>query len=260
MLLPRSAILSGKGAEMKTLIVSATHEPASFVASMARTGESVLQEQGHQVIHSDLYAMRWNPVAGPDDFAERANSEYLVYALEQRKAVKDKTLASDITAELNKLLDCDLLILNFPIYWFSVPAILKGWFDRVLVSGICYGGRRFYDAGGLKGRKVLVAPCIGGQEHMFGDGAIHGPIEQMLSPLLRGTLAYTGLQVLEPFIAWHVPYISDEARANMLQDYSDCLRTLDSRQQLNFPSLSNFDADMQPLVRKDEVPLPRGAS
>ena len=163
---------------------------------------------------SDLYAMNWNPVASAADFAERADPDYLVYALEQRESVKRQSLAADIQAELDKLLWADLLILNFPIYWFSVPAILKGWFDRVLVSGVCYGGKRFYDQGGLAGKKALVSLTLGGRQHMFGEGAIHGPLEDMRRPILRGTLAYVGMQVLEPFVARHVPYISEEARGN----------------------------------------------
>ncbi|MNR16737.1 hypothetical protein D3C85_1333580 [compost metagenome] len=75
--------------------------------------------------------MNWNPVASADDFSARENPEYLVYALEQRLGVKSQTLAADIQQELDKLLWADLLILNFPIYWFSAPAMLKGWIDRV---------------------------------------------------------------------------------------------------------------------------------
>jgi NAD(P)H dehydrogenase (quinone) len=41
------------------------------------------------------------------------------------------------------------------MYWTSVPAILKGWIDRVFVSGIFYGGKRFYNRGGMVGKK----PC-----------------------------------------------------------------------------------------------------
>jgi NAD(P)H dehydrogenase (quinone) len=44
---------------------------------------------------------------------------------------------------------------------------------------------------------------------MFGEDGIHGYLEDMLRPLLRGTLYYTGLSVLPPFVAWHVAYIAD---------------------------------------------------
>ena len=99
--------------------------------------------------------------------------------------------------ELDKLLWADLLILNFPLFWCSVPAMLKGWIDRVLVSGTCYGGLRFYDRGGLAGKRALLSFSLGGQQHMFADeAAVHGAWEPMLRPLQRGTLAYVGMQVL----------------------------------------------------------------
>lgn len=232
---------------MNILIVHAHPEPQSFTAALRDQAVETLQGQGHQVQVSDLYAMDWNPVASAEDFSQRENPDYLVYALEQRLGVKSQSLAADIQQELDKLLWADLLILNFPIYWFSAPAILKGWIDRVLVSGICYGGKRFYDQGGLAGKRALVTVTLGGREHMFGEGAIHGPLEDMLRPILRGTLAYVGLDVLPPFVAWHVPYISQEARQEFLVSYQRRLQHLSDDLPLQFPRLAQFDETLRPL-------------
>ena len=232
---------------MNVLIVHAHPEPQSFTAALRDQARSTLEAQGHQVQVSDLYAMNWNPVASAADFAARDNPDYLVYALEQRLGVKNQSIAADIQAELDKLLWADLLILNFPVFWFSVPAMLKGWIDRVLVSGVCYGGKRFYDQGGLAGKKALVTLTLGGREHMFGEGAIHGPLQDMLRPLLRGTLAYVGYDVLEPFVAWHVPYISQEAREAFLHSYRQRLQHLADDQPLVFPRLDQFDEALYPL-------------
>ncbi|OLY73687.1 NAD(P)H dehydrogenase [Pseudomonas sp. ATCC PTA-122608] len=232
---------------MKVLIVHAHPEPQSFTAALRDQAIATLQAQGHEVQVSDLYAMHWNPVASASDFTSRENPEYLVYALEQRLGVKSQSIAADIQQELDKLLWADLLILNFPIFWFSAPAMLKGWIDRVLVSGVCYGGKRFYDQGGLAGKKALVTVTLGGREHMFGEGAIHGPLEDMLRPILRGTLAYVGFEVLEPFVAWHVPYISAEARQGFLRSYQQRLEGLADDQPLVFPKLEQFDEALYPL-------------
>ncbi|MHC8400329.1 NAD(P)H-dependent oxidoreductase [Pseudomonas sp. MDT1-17] len=232
---------------MNVLILHAHPEPQSFTSALRGQAEQTLQALGHDVQVSDLYAMNWNPVASAEDFSDRDNPDYLVYALEQRLGVKTKSLAADIQQELDKLLWADLLILNFPIYWFSMPAILKGWIDRVLVSGVCYGGKRFYDQGGLAGKKALVTVTLGGREHMFGEDAIHGPLEDMLRPLLRGTLAYVGLDVLPPFVAWHVPYISADAREQFLVDYQQRLENLEQDSPLVFPLLAQFDEALYPI-------------
>lgn len=231
---------------MNALIIHAHNEKKSFTSALKDVAIEELSAQGHQTQLSDLYAMKWNPVASADDFVRRADPEYLTYALEQREAVQSGNLAEDIGVELEKLRRADLLIFNFPIYWFSMPAIMKGWLDRVLVSGVCYGGRRFYDRGGLRGKKAMLTLTTGGREHMLTEGGIHGPINEMLLPILRGTLAYVGLTVLPPFVGYHVPYLKPEGRAAILENYRQCLRQLDSLPPMQFPSMDDFDELLHP--------------
>ncbi|MFU3924570.1 NAD(P)H-dependent oxidoreductase [Pseudomonas citronellolis] len=231
---------------MNVLIVHAHNEPGSFTTAMKNLAVVILSEQGHEVRVSDLYAQRFNPVASAADFGSRDNEEYLVYALEQRHNLKSGTLAQDISTELEKLQWADLIIFSFPIYWFGMPAILKGWIDRVFVSGLCYGGRRIYDQGGLKGKKAMLAFTLGGQSHMFGKGAVHGEIETLLRPIHQGMLAYVGLEVLPPFIAFHVPYISETERWDYLNSYCEHLLTLGERAPLVFPKLADFDGNLRP--------------
>ena len=68
----------------------------------------------------------------------------------------------------------------------------------------------------------------------------------MLRPLLRGTLYYTGLAVLPPFVAWHVPYISNEKRKAYLDAYERRLSEIESLAPLSFPSLDAFDDKLNP--------------
>ena len=232
---------------MKVLIVHAHYEAQSFNSALKDLAVEALQEAGHTVQVSDLYAMQWNPVASAADFGARSNPDYCTYALEQRHGVDSGTLAADIRGEIEKVEWCDLLILNCPVFWFSLPAILKGWIDRVFVSGKFYGGRRVYDRGGMRGKKAMLTLTLGGQEHMFHDEqSIHGEMALMLRPILRGALAYTGFSVLPPYIAYHVPYISDAARQDILVDYRSRLASIDELAPLHFPSLDDFDARFYP--------------
>ena len=88
---------------MKVLIVHAHPEPQSFTAALRDQAMATFRAQGHAVKVSDLYAMGWNPVASADDFTQRENPEYLVYALEQRQGVKRGAIAADIQQELDKM-------------------------------------------------------------------------------------------------------------------------------------------------------------
>ncbi|WP_265943342.1 NAD(P)H-dependent oxidoreductase [Dechloromonas sp. A34] len=231
---------------MKILIVHAHYEPQSFTTALKDLAVETLVAAGHEVRVSDLYAMHWNPVASVADFGERKNSDYCTYALEQRHGFENGSLAPDVLAEVEKVDWCDLLILNFPIFWFSVPAIMKGWIDRVFVSGRFYGGKRFYDQGGMTGKRAMLAFTLGGQPHMFGIEGIHGEIDLMLRPLLRGALGYAGFSVLPPFAAYHVPYLSHEGRQQILVDYQQRLLTLDTLEPLRFPSMGDFDERLYP--------------
>ena len=114
------------------------------------------------------------------------------------------------------MLATDLLVFTFPIYWFGTPALLKGWFDRIILSGICYGGKWIYGRGGLAGKRSFAAMSLGRREHMLGQAGLHGELViGMMRHFFQGTLGYVGTTVLEPFIGDHVPYIRGPGRSDL---------------------------------------------
>ncbi|MFQ3201854.1 MAG: NAD(P)H dehydrogenase (quinone) [Zhongshania sp.] len=233
---------------MNVLIVHAHPEPKSFSSALYLEAKRFFEEKGDSVQVSDLYAMDFNPVASSEDFAERADPDYFNYALEQRKSVPAGTISTDIKIEIEKVEAADLLVFNFPLYWFSTPAILKGWIDRVFVSGKFYGGKRIYGNGGMAGKKALVSVSTGGRDDMLSEGGIHGDINEILKPLLQGSLGYVGMDVLEPFHAFHVPYVSAEVRLEILDKWRSELANLDERKGLAMPNLSKFDEYFFPIT------------
>ena len=230
-------------------VVHAHSESDSFVNAMKNVIVGQLREDGHHVTILDLYAKQFNPVASPEDFQARSKTDHLVYALEQRHGFESATLAPDILAELQPVLAADLLVFTFPIYWFGAPAILKGWFDRVMLSGVCYGGKRLYGRGGLTGKRSFVAMSLGGREHMFGPSGLHGELVMgMMRHFFQGTLGYIGASVMEPFVGYHVPYIGDPARVALLEDLREVVADLDHRAILPMPDLARFDEKLAPLT------------
>jgi NAD(P)H dehydrogenase (quinone) len=173
----------------------------------------------------------------------------LVYALEQRHGYESGTLAPDILEEIEPVLAADLLVFTFPIYWFGAPAILKGWFDRVMLSGVCYGGKRLYGRGGLAGKRSFAAMSLGGRENMFGAQGVHGElVTGMMRHFFQGTLGYVGTSVLEPFVGYNVPYIGEPARAALLDDLRGVVAQIDRRLVLAVPDLNAFDDRLAPLA------------
>lgn len=231
---------------MNALIVYAHEEPLSFNAALKNTAIQVLEGQGHKVVVSDLYRMNFKAVGDSADFLERKDRHILTRQAEERYASNLGTLAPDILLEQRKVLDCQLLIFQFPLWWFTMPAILKGWVDRVLTMGFAYDqDGRWYDHGGLKGRRAMLSLTTGDPEPCFTPRGIHGSMDAILWPIQRATLSHCGFEVLPPFVAYGVPKASPEERAALLARYAERLGNLDQVQPLPFHPLAHFGEGMQ---------------
>lgn len=187
---------------MTILVVYAHHEPSSFTASMKNLAVQELSAQGHNVIVSDLYAQGFSAVAQKWDFVT-TTGKHFNYMLEQKHAAElDMSFAPDIVGELQKLAEAELLLVVAPLWWFSVPALLKGWFDRVLAKGVVWDEGRTYQDGLLRGKQAMLAVCAGDPADDYRDqGRHHANLAQVLHPVNYGTLAYCGFDVHEPFVA-----------------------------------------------------------
>ncbi len=224
---------------MQALLVYAHPEPQSFNAAMRDIAIETLQAQGHKVAISNLYAMNFDPVAGRGDFTESLNPTVLNLSLEQRHAAAQGTLNPVIAQQLDALQRADLLVLQFPLWWFGMPAILKGWIDRVFLSGVVYGRSAQFERGKLRGKRALVCVTTGAPSASFQTDGINGDMNTLLMPLLRGVLGFTGMTVLPPFIGFGVPYIGPEQRTQMLHAYAHYLQHLDQLTPLSMPRLAD---------------------
>lgn len=232
---------------MRAYIVHAHPEAGSFTAAMRDTIAAALRERGDEVAVADLYAMGFNPILSRADFLDPRDPSNFAYTAEQRSGYKREALAPDIMAQVEAVLAADLLVLTFPVYWFSMPAMLKGWIDRVFLAGPMYSGKHMYAKGGMHGRRALVAASLGGREHMFGASALHGELEQgMLSHLLRGSLGVVGYDVLAPFWAYHAPYVDRTARVQMLAALRDRVLKIEDSPILGMPDLATFGEHFEP--------------
>ncbi len=228
---------------MNVLIVYAHPDPHSFNAALRDTGARELTLLGHTVEVSDLYAMNFKPVAGPGDFPNglRHNDHF---RLQDEQVGAGGDFAPDILAEQAKLERADGLILQFPIWWFSMPAILRGWVDRVMTMGWAYGGSHgIYDRAGLKGRRAMLSVTTGGPETMWTDTGINGRMEDILYPINHGILAFLGFEVLPSFVAWQPARVTDEQRNAYFNSYADCLSRFFDVAPIPYPTVDMYDAN-----------------
>ena len=225
---------------MHVLIVYAHPEPTSFNGAMKDLAVETLTAAGHRVQVSDLYAMRWNAVAGPADIDGPTDPARFSLTREQTVAMENGTIAADIAAEQAKLAAADLVILQFPVWWFGMPAILKGWADRVFARGFAYLPGRKHDSGLFKGKRAMVAATTGTSADTYAPDGIDGDILTVLWPIHNGLLRYTGFDVLPPFVAYMPGREDDAARARQLQAYKVRLQTLDQTPHLFFHPAADY--------------------
>jgi NAD(P)H dehydrogenase (quinone) len=219
---------------MQALIVHAHPEPQSFCSALAARARLVLEEGGHQVTVSDLYAMGFNPVSSRANFKTVKDPNYLKLQAEERHAAATGGFAPDLQAEMDKVSRADLLLFTFPLWWFSVPAILKGWVDRVFAMGFAYGGGRIYERGVFAGRRAMLVLTTGSPESGFGPEGWHGDLNRCLYHVQHGMLAFCGFAVLPPFVAWAAAHVEDGVRRRYLEQLEARLRSLDTATPIAF--------------------------
>ena len=121
---------------MKILMVHAHHEDKSFCSSLYKCAKSEFEKNGHEVMVSDLHLLNFDPVSDRRNFVTVKDAAYLKQQQEEMYASENSGFAQDLEAEMRKLESCDALIFSYPLWWFAMPAILKGWCDRVLAMGL----------------------------------------------------------------------------------------------------------------------------
>ncbi|WP_114854367.1 NAD(P)H-dependent oxidoreductase [Brachybacterium sp. YJGR34] len=242
--------------------LSAHPEPSSLNGCLRRDAIAHLRRIGHTVLESDLYAMEWDPVVRARDGGQDPGDEQRPFRVstDTRDAYISGNQPAEIVAEQAKLQAADAIVVQFPLWWYGMPAILKGWFDRVFVSGFAFGtdpctGRRLrFEQGPFVGKRALVVTTLGDRPHAIGPRGKSGELNELLFGLLHGTFAYTGMSVLHP---WALPSadritdyerVRDDLRRRLDRLYTD--ETIPYRPQ--FTGDYTPEWELQPHVRPGE--------
>jgi putative NADPH-quinone reductase len=108
---------------MRVLVIYAHPLADSFASALHRTVVEALIEAGHEVDDCDLYAMGFDPVMKP---------------AERRAHNTPNPDLSMVEHHVERLHAAEALVLCFPVWWYGMPAILKGYFDRVWINGVAF--------------------------------------------------------------------------------------------------------------------------
>jgi len=208
---------------MNVFIVFAHPESTSLNGSLVNFTASHLRAAGHNVCVSDLYAMDWEARVSRKDSLEPTQARRFDPSYESARAFKGGFQREDIVREQEKLIWADAVIFQFPLWWFSMPAILKGWFERVYAFEFAYGvgehsdshwGDR-YGEGKMAGKRAMLMITTGGWGSHYSPRGINGRLDDILFPIQHGILFYPGFDVLPPFMVHRTGKV-DEPRYKMI--------------------------------------------
>lgn len=205
---------------MTILSVYAHHEPSSLTSALKNTAVSVLLSQGHTVLETDLYGSGFAAKAEKFDFTTIPTGHFNYMLAQKNAKLNNMSFAPDIVGELEKVAQADIIIFHTPLWWFSVPAVLKGWFDRVLAMGVAWDGGKIYEDGLLRGKRAMMCVVAGGPDDYYRpDGKHKATLPQILHPVHHGTLAFCGFDVIEPFLVTNSLGKTPEQSEKLIKDY-----------------------------------------
>ena len=124
----------------------------------------------------------------------------------------------DVAAEQRALLGADLIVWLTPVHWYSVPALMKHWFDQVLAYGWAYG------PGGeaLRGKTAWWVTSAGADVSEYAPGGGHGRAFADFLPPIENTARFCGMH-------WLPPYVVHGGHANTVVQVSACCGGLQQR-------------------------------
>ncbi|MBN1599092.1 MAG: NAD(P)H-dependent oxidoreductase [Bacteroidales bacterium] len=161
----------------KHLIVKAVHRDKSFLSQAVEKLERKLKSKDEVQVR-DLYTLNFNPVLTINDF----------------EALRSGALKRDIVREQDYIINSDYLWIVFPIWWTNMPAILKGYIDRVFLSGFAYRMKGDTPVGLLTDKKVIILNSMGMSRQEYEETGMFKAIELTID---KGIFEFSGMSVID---------------------------------------------------------------
>lgn len=194
----------GDDPTMKYVVIVAHPNPDSFTQSVCHTAVQALEASGHEVKLRDLYKIDFNPLLSVDDFKNSKSGE----------------ISEDVKTEQQHIAWADALIVIYPLWWASLPAILKGYVDRVFSYGFAYS----MDGNGLQkllsGKAAVLFTTMGNTEEHYNNV---GMFEAMRKTVDEGIFDFVGIKVLEHKYLTSVTTVDNATREQMLEEVKSVL-------------------------------------
>jgi len=190
---------------MNYLLVYAHPNPKSFNHAIVQTIAAEFKKAGQDMLFRDLYAMHFSPVLAADDFT----------------ATQEGSVRDDVREEQEMIRAADVLIVVYPLWWSGMPAMLKGYIDRVFSYGFAYEINENGGVGLLTGKKVFLVTTMGASREDYEQLGMFRSLDQVID---TGIFRFSGMEVIDHRYYPSVPYVTDDDRKRMLEDIGSQIR------------------------------------
>ncbi|AIW84281.1 NAD(P)H dehydrogenase (Quinone) [Bacillus mycoides] len=192
---------------MNVLIIYAHPNPSSFNGAILEHVQKGLEETNHSVTLLDLYKEQFDPV--------------LVFNGEKKRR---DLLNEEETKRYRELVQkADILLFIYPIWWWSMPAILKGFIDRIFIAGFAYKYEGSLPKGLFKGKKAWVINTLD-SPLWYVVALLYRSADWIM--MKRGVLRFCGIRDIKRSVFQSVKTSKLEKREKWLLQIEEKARTL----------------------------------
>jgi len=192
---------------MKTLVIIASHSKNSFNNAIKEKAVASLKEKGHEVAVRDLYELNFSPVLTASDF-EKLHSG---------------NLPEDILKEQEYVSWAEKIVVIYPVWWTGMPAILKGYFDRIFLFGFAYKIDKTGVVKLLEGKEALIFSTSGMPKDLYES---MGMYKAMNLTSDTGIFDFVGIKVKKHIYFPSITSVKDEERASYLDEVKNEINNL----------------------------------
>ncbi len=193
---------------MKVLIIFGHPNPDSFNGLMLSAIKNKLTEKGYEFIVKNLYDSNFNPMLTMGDFIKMTNS----------------TVSDDVALEHLDIGWAEAIVFIYPVWWSGPPAIVKGWFDRVLTDGFAFTYKTDGSHEGLlKDKQAFIFSTSAMTQEEMNELGLAKAMEDIA---VKGILNYCGITNVTYRNFFEVPDTDDLTRNQMLNDIAGLINNL----------------------------------
>lgn len=190
---------------MKYLIVHTHPNPASFCSAITAAIRGELSSMGKDYLVRDLYQISFDPALKLADLA----------------AMRHGACLNDVRKEREYVSAADMLIFVFPVFFNNLPAMLKGYLDRIFSLGFGYVEENFQPKPLLTGKTSIAFSTAYSSEELSRKNNLFESVNNSLAFVIK---QFCGIEMLEHKFFTFVPYASDQERKGMLQEARETVR------------------------------------